>query len=139
MHITFDFIDFSDVGLLESKLVEGRTKLIWLESPSNPTLKISDIAASASLAHKYGAMLAVDNTFCSPYLQNPLGMGADVVVHSVSEIWFIRCMCMSICYVYVEVLASCATINTILLDIAFSFISTCYFLLAKYISGHSDW
>lgn len=86
MFQTFDFIDFSYLGLLESKLMEGKTKLLWLETPTNPALKVSDIAASASLAHKHGAMLVVDNTFCSPYTQNPLEMGADVVVHSVSEI-----------------------------------------------------
>jgi len=85
MNITFDFIDFSDQKLLESKLNEGKTKLLWLETPTNPTLKISDIFASAGLAHKYGAMLAVDNTFCSPYLQNPIELGADIVVHSVTK------------------------------------------------------
>ena len=59
MGITFDFVDFNDRGLLESKLKEGKTKLVWLETPTNPTLKVSDVAFSASLAHKYGAMLAV--------------------------------------------------------------------------------
>ena len=95
MFQTFDFVDFSDLRLLESKLMKGKTKLLWLETPTNPTLKVSDIAASASLAHQYGAMLVVDNTFASPYTQNPLEMGVDVVVHSVSEIFdsLIMCAC----------------------------------------------
>ena len=86
MNITFDFVDFSDEeGSLDAKLKEGKTKLLWLETPTNPTLKVSDIGASADLANKYGALLAVDNTFCSPYLQNPLQLGAHIVIHSVTK------------------------------------------------------
>lgn len=61
------------------------TKLIWLETPSNPLLKIVDIAATAEIAHANGARLIVDNTFATPYLQNPLQLGADAVVHSATK------------------------------------------------------
>lgn len=61
------------------------TKLVWIESPTNPTLKISDIAAIASVAHANNALLCVDNTFASPVLQNPLELGADIVVHSATK------------------------------------------------------
>src|SRR6188474_2628435 len=68
-----------------SKAFEGiitqKTKLVWIESPTNPLLQILDIAAIAEVAHKRGATLVVDNTFASPYLQQPLRLGADVVVH----------------------------------------------------------
>lgn len=61
------------------------TKLIWIESPSNPTLRLVDIRNVASIAHKHGIMVVVDNTFLSPYIQNPLNHGADMVVHSVTK------------------------------------------------------
>jgi cystathionine gamma-lyase len=61
------------------------TKLIWIESPSNPTLSLVDIRSVASVAHKHGIMVVVDNTFLSPYVQNPLDHGADIVVHSVTK------------------------------------------------------
>jgi len=67
-------------GILSSK-----TKLVWIETPTNPLLQIVDIAAIADLAHKTGALLAVDNTFASPYLQRPLQLGADYVVHSTTK------------------------------------------------------
>jgi cystathionine gamma-synthase len=63
----------------------GHTRLIWAETPTNPLLNVADIAALATLAHEYDAMLVVDNTFASPYLQQPLGLGADVVVHSTTK------------------------------------------------------
>jgi cystathionine gamma-lyase len=62
-----------------------KTKLVWIESPTNPLLQILDIAAIASVAHKHGAKLVVDNTFASPYLTQPLRLGADVVVHSTTK------------------------------------------------------
>jgi cystathionine gamma-synthase len=65
--------------------VTDRTKVIWVETPSNPLLAIGDISALAGLAHDRGALLAVDNTFASPYLQRPLALGADVVVHSTTK------------------------------------------------------
>jgi cystathionine gamma-synthase len=63
----------------------GRTKVVWVETPTNPLLGITDIAAVAGLAHDAGALLVVDNTFASPYLQQPLSLGADVVVHSTTK------------------------------------------------------
>ncbi|GAA4597769.1 cystathionine gamma-synthase [Actinoplanes octamycinicus] len=63
----------------------GHTRLIWAETPTNPLLNIADIPALAALAHEYDALLAVDNTFASPYLQQPLALGADVVIHSTTK------------------------------------------------------
>ena len=68
-----------------ARALRANTKLVYLESPANPTLKLTDIARCADLAHRAGAILAVDNTFASPYLQNPLQLGADVVVHSMTK------------------------------------------------------
>lgn len=61
------------------------TKLIWIESPSNPTLSLVDIRTVATIAHQHGIMVVVDNTFLSPYIQNPLDHGADIVIHSVTK------------------------------------------------------
>ena len=63
----------------------GKTKVVWVETPTNPLLGIADIAALADVAHEAGALLVVDNTFASPYLQQPLTLGADVVVHSTTK------------------------------------------------------
>jgi cystathionine gamma-lyase len=68
-----------------AKLVGKATKLVWIESPTNPLLQILDITAIAEVAHKAGALLAVDNTFASPYLQQPLALGADLVIHSTTK------------------------------------------------------
>jgi cystathionine gamma-lyase len=68
-----------------SRLVSKNTKLVWIETPTNPLLQILDIAAIADVTHKVGAILAVDNTFASPYLQQPLRLGADLVVHSTTK------------------------------------------------------
>lgn len=65
--------------------VTARTKMVWIESPTNPLLQLVDIAGVAEVAHKAGALLAVDNTFASPYLQTPLQLGADLVVHSTTK------------------------------------------------------
>jgi cystathionine beta-lyase/cystathionine gamma-synthase len=67
------------------KLMSKATKLIWIETPTNPMLQVLDIAALAELAHRHGALLAVDNTFASPYLQQPIKLGADLVVHSTTK------------------------------------------------------
>ena len=67
------------------KLITPATKIIWIETPTNPLLQILDIAALAELAHRHGAILAVDNTFASPYLQQPIKLGADLVVHSTTK------------------------------------------------------
>jgi cystathionine gamma-synthase len=66
-------------------IIPGRTKVVWIETPTNPLLNIADIAALADVAHSAGAILVVDNTFASPYLQQPLLLGADVVVHSTTK------------------------------------------------------
>jgi cystathionine gamma-synthase len=79
-----DIVDLSDVAALSSSWVEG-TALVWAETPSNPFLRIVDIAAVAEIAHQHGAKLVVDNTFATPYLQTPLTLGADVVVHSTTK------------------------------------------------------
>jgi len=68
-----------------AELIRSSTKLIWIETPSNPTLSLVDIRAVASVAHQHGILVVVDNTFLSPYVQNPLDHGADIVVHSVTK------------------------------------------------------
>src|SRR5262245_33773615 len=68
-----------------SKIINKKTKLVWVETPTNPLLQIVDIAAIAELSHKVGAPLAVDNTFASPYLQQPIKLGTDIVVHSTTK------------------------------------------------------
>ena len=82
--MTFSFVDATDLAAVEAAFTP-KTKLVWLESPSNPLLKISDLRAVAKLAHAKGAKLVVDNTFASPALQRPLALGADVVVHSTTK------------------------------------------------------
>lgn len=82
-------VDMSDGGALAAAVAaggpNGKTKMVWVETPSNPMMKITDIAALAEVAHAAGALLVVDNTFASPYLQNPLALGADIVVHSTTK------------------------------------------------------
>jgi cystathionine gamma-lyase len=68
-----------------AELIRPNTKLIWIESPSNPTLTLVDIRKVTTIAHQHGIMVVVDNTFMSPYVQNPLDHGADIVVHSVTK------------------------------------------------------
>jgi cystathionine gamma-synthase len=77
--------ELSDVKAVAAAIRPGQTKLVWVETPTNPLLSIADIEALASLAHDAGALLVVDNTFASPYLQRPLTLGADVVVHSTTK------------------------------------------------------
>jgi methionine-gamma-lyase len=67
------------------KAFRPNTKLLFIETPANPTIDISDIASCSEIAHRHGALLAVDNTFCSPYLQKPLDLGADIVIHSMTK------------------------------------------------------
>jgi cystathionine gamma-lyase len=82
-------LQVSLVDLTRTELVEGairpETKLIWLESPTNPLLRMCDIKAIAGIAHKHNLILVVDNTFLSPYFQNPASLGADIVVHSITK------------------------------------------------------
>jgi cystathionine gamma-synthase len=77
--------DLGDVDAVRAAVQPGRTKLVWVETPTNPLLTVADIAATAQVARDAGALLAVDNTFATPYLQNPLALGADVVVHSTTK------------------------------------------------------
>ncbi len=83
-------LDFSpapvaDTDAVAAAIQPGRTKLVWVETPTNPMLTIGDIEALAAVAHDAGALLVVDNTFASPYLQQPLSLGADVVLHSTTK------------------------------------------------------
>lgn len=82
--IKFHFIDLTTADNL-IPYINKNTKLMWLETPSNPLMRIIDIGACVSLAKKNGILVAVDNTFASPYLQNPLDLGADIVMHSVTK------------------------------------------------------
>ena len=82
--VAFDTVDMTELDALRNA-VRDATKLVWVESPTNPLLKVIDIAAAAEIAHEAGAMCVVDNTFATPYLQRPLELGADVVVHSVTK------------------------------------------------------
>ena len=75
----------SDVDAVRAAIRPGETRLLWVETPTNPLLTIADIEALAAVAHESGALLVVDNTFASPYLQQPLVLGADVVVHSTTK------------------------------------------------------
>lgn len=78
------YTDTSDLEQVAAAITPA-TKLVWLETPTNPTLKVSDIAAIAKIAHAHGALLVVDNTFASPALQQPLTLGADIVIHSATK------------------------------------------------------
>ena len=82
--ITFHFVDMLNIENI-SKVVNNQTKLIWVETPTNPMMNIIDIEAVSKIAKSNGAMLAVDNTFATPYLQTPLDLGADIVMHSVTK------------------------------------------------------
>lgn len=82
--IKFHFIDLTNAADAEAYF-NSNTRLLWLETPSNPLMRIIDIAACVALARKNNALVAVDNTFASPYLQNPLDLGADIVMHSVTK------------------------------------------------------
>jgi cystathionine gamma-synthase len=78
-------VPLDDHDAVRAAFRPGHTRMIWAETPTNPLLSIADIAGLAALAHEYDALLAVDNTFASPYLQQPLGLGADVVIHSTTK------------------------------------------------------
>ncbi|MEO6715505.1 MAG: cystathionine gamma-synthase, partial [Mycobacteriales bacterium] len=82
--ITFDPVDLSSVEACRAAITPA-TKLVWVETPTNPLLGIADIAAISELAHESGALVLVDNTFASSYLQQPLALGADIVVHSTTK------------------------------------------------------
>jgi cystathionine beta-lyase len=82
--IKFKFVDMTDMGQVEAA-VGSKTKMIWVETPTNPLIRIVDIRKITSLAQSKGILSVVDNTFASPYLQNPLDMGADIVMHSITK------------------------------------------------------
>ena len=77
----FSFVDLSDPQALRAA-IRPETKMVWVETPSNPMLKLTDLEAIARIAHEHGLIAAADNTFASPYVQRPLELGFDVVVHS---------------------------------------------------------
>ena len=82
--LEFSYVDTSDLDATR-KAMRNNTKYVWLETPTNPLMTVSDIAAVAKIAHKCGAELVVDNTFMSPYFQRPLALGADMVMHSTTK------------------------------------------------------
>ena len=82
--IKFHYVDMGDPANI-AKSISERTKMLWVETPSNPLMKIIDISACSEIAKKNNLHLVVDNTFASPYLQNPLALGADIVMHSVTK------------------------------------------------------
>jgi cystathionine gamma-lyase len=84
VNIKFTFTDFTDLALIQNSFTPA-TKMVWIETPTNPTLKIFDIGAISELSHKHNALVVVDNTFLSPYFQKPLLLGADIVVHSTTK------------------------------------------------------
>ena len=83
--LTHDVVPISHVAAVREQLAARKTTVVWAETPTNPLLGIADIRALAEAAHEAGALLVVDNTFASPYLQQPLALGADVVVHSTTK------------------------------------------------------
>ncbi|MCZ2812457.1 cystathionine gamma-synthase [Modestobacter sp. VKM Ac-2979] len=83
--VTHQPVDLNDLDAVRAAVAPETTRVIWCETPSNPLLNVSDIAALAEIAHASGTLLVVDNTFASPYLQQPLTLGADVVVHSTTK------------------------------------------------------
>ncbi|GHF14198.1 cystathionine gamma-synthase [Pseudolysinimonas yzui] len=78
-------VDMSNLDAVRAAIRPDATKVVWVETPSNPLMKITDIAAVVAIAHEVGAIVVVDNTFATPYLQQPLDLGADVVVHSTTK------------------------------------------------------
>ena len=78
-------VDMSDLDAVRDAVAASKTAILWIETPSNPLMKISDIAALAEIGHANGALVVVDNTFASPYLQQPIALGADVIVHSTTK------------------------------------------------------
>jgi cystathionine gamma-lyase len=82
--VEFSFVDTGDLAAVQ-RAIRPQTKLLWLETPSNPLLKLTNIAACAAIARRHGIRTAVDNTFATPVLQNPIALGADIVVHSTTK------------------------------------------------------
>jgi len=82
--LTFTWVDTTDLAAVEAAMTPA-TRLLFLETPTNPMMEVTDIAAASAIAHAHGAIVAVDNTFLSPYLQRPIEHGADVVIHSATK------------------------------------------------------
>ncbi len=82
--IVFKFVDMSDIDAVKAA-VNAKTKMVWVETPTNPLLRIIDIEVMCQIGHSVGAIVVVDNTFSSPYLQNPSNFGADIVMHSATK------------------------------------------------------
>ncbi|HEY2433975.1 MAG TPA: PLP-dependent aspartate aminotransferase family protein [Vicinamibacterales bacterium] len=82
--LEFSYVDTSQPGLVEQAM-QSNTKMVFVETPTNPVMRLTDIAATAAIAHRGGARLVVDNTFASPVLQQPIALGADLVVHSTTK------------------------------------------------------
>jgi len=82
--LQFSYVDTSDVDAVKRAL-QPNTRIVFLETPTNPMMTVTDIAACAEVAHRQGALVVVDNTFCSPYIQRPIELGADIVVHSTTK------------------------------------------------------
>lgn len=83
--VTLETVDMSDLDAVRAAARPGETTVLWVETPSNPLMKITDIAGLAEIGHAAGALVVVDNTFASPYVQQPLALGADAVVHSTTK------------------------------------------------------
>lgn len=84
MGLDFSYIDLSDLSAVEAAITE-KTKMLWVETPTNPMMKLADIAALSKIAKAHNLILVVDNTFASPYCQQPLSLGADIVMHSATK------------------------------------------------------
>lgn len=82
--ITFSYVNMTDLNAVKSAM-QSNTKMVYTESPTNPMMTLTDLAAVAEIAHAHGAMMVVDNTFASPYFQQPLSLGADIVIHSATK------------------------------------------------------
>src|SRR5258708_40090977 len=83
--LVVQFVDGADIDAIAAAVQPGRTKLVWIETPANPTWPITDIAAAAAVAHRAGARLAVDSTVATPVLTRPIEFGADIVMHSATN------------------------------------------------------
>jgi cystathionine gamma-synthase len=83
--LKIEFVDGADVAAIAAAVQPGRTKLVWIETPANPTWPVTDIEAAAAVAHKAGALLAVDSTVATPLLTRPIEFGADIVMHSATK------------------------------------------------------
>ncbi len=83
--IEFSFVDMCDLDAARAAIRPGQTRLLWIETPTNPLLKVIDIVALSEMGHAAGAISLVDNTFATPYFQNPLSLGADVILHSTTK------------------------------------------------------